>query len=179
MRSTMDDDGYRRENNDFEEVVCDDEDDDLMQPATSLTPLMNASHGGHVHAVKYLLAHGAKVDLCDGDGMQALHFAAQVASAECFRVLLRFGADPLAKDNFGRSALQCVSLHENLYSPGQVEWLALLKSASNFNECLVEQREKADGKAVQGAWIEKPTTAAAQLGDTRCEAKEAKGAISL
>ena len=35
----------------------------------------------------------------EADGMQALHFAAESASVDCFRVLLGAGANPVATDN--------------------------------------------------------------------------------
>jgi len=75
---------------------------------SGLTPLMHASIEGHVEAVKLLIAHGAELRLQDTDGMQAFHLAAEAASAECFHALLAAGANPLAKDNFDRSALECL-----------------------------------------------------------------------
>jgi len=69
---------------------------------------MHASNEGHFAAVKLLLSYGAELGLQDTDGMQAIHFAAEAASAECFRVLFEAGADPLAMDNFDRSALECL-----------------------------------------------------------------------
>jgi hypothetical protein len=81
----------------------------MENPRTlSLTPLMHASNEGHVEAVKLLLSNGAELGLEDADGMQALHFAAEAASAECCRVLFEAGADPSAMDHFDRGALECL-----------------------------------------------------------------------
>jgi len=146
--------------------------------ATGLTPLMKASCGGHVNAVRFLLAHGAILDLCDGDGMQAIHFAVQAASAECVRVLLEVGANPLAKDDFGRTALQYVSIDGSLHTSAQPELMALLKMASNLTACLVEQTAEADGKAAVIAGISnKAITTAAPNEETQCEAEGAMPAV--
>jgi len=96
----------------------------------SLTPLTHAAQEGHVEAVELLLRFGANVDLHEADGMQALHFAAMSASVECFRMLLAANANPLAKDNFGRDALECVPLPQITANPSKREWLQLFKESS-------------------------------------------------
>jgi len=99
----------------------------------SFTPLMNASSEGHVEVVQFLLSFGANPELREADGMQALHLAAQAASAGCFRALLEAGADPLAMDDFSRDPLQCVPLSIICHSAERHEWLALLKEASGIS----------------------------------------------
>lgn len=99
----------------------------VADSALSLTPLMYAAHDGHAEAVELLLRFGAKVDLYEADGMQALHFAALSASVDCFRILLGAGANPVAADNFGRDALECVPLSEVAASPSHGEWLQLFR----------------------------------------------------
>jgi len=98
--------------------------------ASSLTPLMLAAQGDHAEAVELLLRLGAAVDLREADGMQALHFAAESASVDCFRMLLGAGANPVATDNHGRDALQCVPLSQVAVSPSKREWLQLFKEAT-------------------------------------------------
>jgi len=105
---------------------------DLEPPnpwALSLTPLMHAAQEGHAEAVELLLRFGAQVNLHEADGMRALHFAAASASIECFRMLLGAGANPVAKDNFGHTALECAPLRRIAASPSRREWLQLFKEA--------------------------------------------------
>ena len=56
------------------------------------TPLMLASHDGHVNAVTFLIKHGADVDLQDKDGDTALHYAASSSLPEIVETLLNLGA---------------------------------------------------------------------------------------
>ncbi|WP_439101254.1 ankyrin repeat domain-containing protein [Congregibacter sp.] len=56
--------------------------------------------------VRLLLEHNARIDSRDGDGRQALHWAAsQAEGVETTRLLLSAGADPNARSNSGGSAL--------------------------------------------------------------------------
>jgi len=105
--------------------------------ATSLTPLMFAACEGQVEAVELLLSLGAKLDLCDADGMQALHMAAQASSAECFSALLNAGANPLARDNFDRNAMECVPLALASFGPADQKWPTSLKEASLISEMIL------------------------------------------
>jgi len=117
-------------------IGCDDADAESTdadlsdQSALSLTPLMHAAQEGQTEAVQLLLRLGAKVDLREADGMQALHFAAASASLDCFRTLLGAGANPVATDNFGRDALACLPLSQIAASPSKREWLQLFKEAN-------------------------------------------------
>jgi len=105
-------------------------DSEQLNPfALSLTPLMHAAQEGHTEAVALLLRRGAQVNLHEQDGMQALHFAAASASIECFRMLLGAGANPMAKDVFGRGALACVPMSQIAASPSRQDWLQLFKEA--------------------------------------------------
>jgi len=124
--------------------------------ATSLTPLMFASCEGHADSVELLLSLGAKLNLCDGDGMQALHMASEASSAECFRVLLNAGANPLAKDNFDRNAMECVPPAMPVFGPVEQKWPALLKEASLISKMIMgtvgvaEAKERCEKKSVAG-----------------------------
>jgi len=110
---------------------------EAVPTTTSLTPLMFASCEGQVEAVELLLSFGAKLDLSDADGMQALHMAAQASSAECFRALLNAGANPLARDNFDRNPMECVPLSMPSFGPAEQTWPALLKEASLISEMIM------------------------------------------
>jgi hypothetical protein len=110
--------------------------DESMMPVCrneplGLTSLMYASNEGHVDAVKLLLRSRAKVDLQEADGMEAIHFAAQAECAKCFRALLDAGADPLAKDDSDKDALQYVPLDAICRTTARHEWLSLLKEAGS------------------------------------------------
>jgi len=105
---------------------------DLKAPnpqASSLTPLMHAAFEGHAEAVELLLRSGAQVNLCEADGMQALHFAAMSSSINCFRLLLGAGANRVAQDNFGRDALEHSPVAKNAADPSKQEWLQLFEAA--------------------------------------------------
>jgi len=103
---------------------------DDADSALGLTPLMYAAQEGRAEAVELLLHLGAKVDLYEADRMQALHFAALSASLGCFRILLGAGANPVARDNFGRDALECVPLAEVAAGPSKGDWLKLFSEVS-------------------------------------------------
>jgi len=119
--------------------------------ANSLTPLMFASCEGHIEAVELLLTFGAKLDLCDEEGMQALHMAAQASSAECFRALLNAGANPLTRDNFDRNAMQCVPPPMPSFGPAEQKWPALLKEAGLISEMITGAVGVAE--ATENAWL--------------------------
>ena len=66
---------------------------------------MIAALESHTDVVRTLLVVGANVEVRDDDGTTALMVAAQAASERCLALLLRNGADPLARDSSGRTAL--------------------------------------------------------------------------
>jgi len=119
------------------------------------TPLMHAAWEGHIEAVNLLLSLGANTDLQAADGMQALHLAAHSASDDCFQALLQSGANPLAKDNLGRDALQCVPFVKISHRSADRKWLTLLKEASGMAALVAtllladeEEFQPADGLAI-------------------------------
>ena len=62
----------------------------------------DASMAGDVAAVRTLLQHGGDVNAAEGDGMTALHWAAEHGDHELARLLLEAGANPRAETRVGR-----------------------------------------------------------------------------
>jgi len=157
----------RMDDEDVYSVLGDEKNDaDLTGPeARSLTPLMYASDAGHLEAVELLLSYDARSDVRDPDGMQALHFAAQSASAACFRALLEAGANPLVKDNFDCDALDYVPLAGKSHAMKK-EWLALRKDAGGLflagaHGVRVKTAEEIEFQA-EAVWQEAETAVAAR-----------------
>jgi len=77
-----------------------------------ITPLMGACSRDFVEFVELLISHGANVNKKwssgsnGSNGFTALHFASKMGLYnDCSKLLLQNGADPNAKDDFGKSAL--------------------------------------------------------------------------
>jgi ankyrin repeat protein len=64
----------------------------------------DAAMRGDTAAVRTLLRQGADVNAAQGDGMTALHWAADHGDQELAALLLRFGANPAAVTRIGRHA---------------------------------------------------------------------------
>ncbi len=64
-------------------------------------PLIDAARQGDVEAVRSLLASGADANTRPGDGMTALHWAAELGHAAVAEVLLSAGAEVEAKTRIG------------------------------------------------------------------------------
>ena len=62
------------------------------------TPLIRASHNGHLAAVAALLTAGADVRAVDASDSSSLHWAAMRGHVECVTALLKAGADPHARN---------------------------------------------------------------------------------
>jgi ankyrin repeat protein len=77
----------------------------LGHPPEGATPLVIASSKGKAKAVATLLAHGARVDSRDKQGMSALAYAARAGPPgdSCVYLLLGAGADPNSVDESGYS----------------------------------------------------------------------------
>jgi ankyrin repeat protein len=78
-----------------------------------LSALFHACHNpdddrGHPDMVRLLLQHGADVEVAIGFGVRPLMFAAGNGEAGVVQALLDGGADPLARNEFGRTALMMV-----------------------------------------------------------------------
>ena len=64
-------------------------------------PLIDAARNGDVEAVRSLLSEGADVNAAQGDGMTALHWAAELGHTAVADLLLSVGADVGAKTRIG------------------------------------------------------------------------------
>ena len=65
------------------------------------SPLLDATKRGDVVAVRSLLEGGADPDVARGDGLTALHLAAQQGSLEIAQLLIEAGANVEAKTRIG------------------------------------------------------------------------------
>jgi ankyrin repeat protein len=70
-----------------------------------LSPLMGAAAGGHPDVVKYLLAHGAEVNVTNDQWQTPLMLAATAGNLECVTLLLDAGAKVDAKARGGATVL--------------------------------------------------------------------------
>src|SRR5437867_4217380 len=61
----------------------------------------DAAMRGDAAAVRALLREGADVNIAEGDGMTALHFAAEHGDPEVAALLLESGANPRAETRIG------------------------------------------------------------------------------
>ena len=64
-------------------------------------PLIDAARNGDVEAVRSLLSEGADVNVAQGDGMTALHWAAELGHTAVADLLLSAGADVEANTRIG------------------------------------------------------------------------------
>jgi ankyrin repeat protein len=82
----------------------------LTAAAPGDAPVADAAMRGDVEAVRALLKQGADVNAAQGDGMTALHWAAERGSAEIVQLLVRAGAtlDPRTR-NAGYTPLHLAS----------------------------------------------------------------------
>jgi ankyrin repeat protein len=76
------------------------------RPSWGRTCLHMATGNNHIGIVQLLLDGGAAVDSCDDNSSRTpLHVAAWFGYAQCARLLLRFGADPNARNQVSQSPL--------------------------------------------------------------------------
>ncbi|MGE3190916.1 MAG: ankyrin repeat domain-containing protein, partial [Vicinamibacterales bacterium] len=74
----------------------------LLAAAPSTTPVADAAMRGDRDAVRQLLQDGVDVNTAQGDGMTALHWAAQRGDTELAAMLLYAGADAAAVTRIGQ-----------------------------------------------------------------------------
>ena len=80
-----------------------------QEPPTAKAPdisIHEAAYTGNIEAVKQHLAAGTDVD-AKSFGLTPLHQAAQFGRKKIIELLIAQGADMNAKDNFGRTPLDC------------------------------------------------------------------------
>jgi uncharacterized protein len=73
-----------------------------LAAAVGESRVADAAMGGDVAAVRALLRGGADVNAAEGDGMTALHWAAEHGDQELAKVLLEAGANARAETRIGR-----------------------------------------------------------------------------
>ena len=73
----------------------------LAAGAAPDTPLADAAMRGDLEAVRALLRQGPEVNAAQGDGMTALHWAAEHGNANMAKMLVYAGADPDAATRIG------------------------------------------------------------------------------
>ncbi|KAJ3320606.1 hypothetical protein HDV06_005124 [Boothiomyces sp. JEL0866] len=79
-------------------------------------PLFMAAANGHVNILTHLVKHltPQQVNLPNSQGSRALHWAALNGQLECVKLLLQFGANPLLRDNSGKSPATLAEQGEHL-----------------------------------------------------------------
>ena len=65
------------------------------------SPVADAAMRGDIHEVETLLEQGSDVNLAQGDGMTALHWAGETGSAEMAKMLIYAGANVAALTRLG------------------------------------------------------------------------------
>src|ERR1051325_5130472 len=100
-----------------------------MLGAAASSPLADAASRGDRDAVRTLLKQGADVGAARGDGMTALHFAAERSDVEMTEMLLYAGANVAAVPRIG----QYTPLHLAAQAGSAPVVRALLKGGADVN----------------------------------------------
>lgn len=95
--------------------------------------VMQATKGGQLRALRYLILKGADTNLQDKDGRTAMHIAATEGKIDIFNVLAAAGANAAIKDYSGKTALD--------YAPKQIRptlEVTIAQTALDKNKALFE-----------------------------------------
>lgn len=96
-------------------------------PLQGRAALHIAAQAGSVPAIRFLLAHGAQVDLPNSEGETPLHEASFWAHPKAVSALLDAGADiNLPTGDYSYTALHNVLKYKNTVTPQQIETIELL-----------------------------------------------------
>jgi ankyrin repeat protein len=155
----------------------------LSGATTPESPVADAAMRGDVERVRSLLREGADVDAAQGDGMTALHWAAERGDADLADVLLDAGADVAAVTRLGDYAplhlatkrgharvverlLEAGADPETRTSSGGVAPLHLAAAAGSVEavRALLDHGTEVD--APEGMWRQTPLMYAAAAGRT-------------
>ena len=74
----------------------------LLGLTTAESPIADAAMNGDVESVRLLIRSGEEVNAAQGDGMTALHWAAENGNVEMLEMLLSAGANSEAVTRLGR-----------------------------------------------------------------------------
>lgn len=94
------------------------------------TPLICAASKGKIDTAKWLISHGAIVDHKAPSGRSALHSAAAGGHVEMCEVLIQSGANPLEKEQFGKTPR---ALAESYNHRAVSEYLRQVEATTTFS----------------------------------------------
>jgi uncharacterized protein len=101
----------------------------VVGAAPSASPIADAAMKGNREAVRTLIQQGADVNAAQGDGMSALHWAADKGDAELTELLVYAGANPAAVTRIG----QYTPLHLASRAGSAAAVRALLKAGAKVD----------------------------------------------
>ena len=152
----------------------------MIGMTTAETPVADAAMRGDIEAVRSLLRSGADVNAAQGDGMTALHWAAQTGERELAEVLVYAGARLNAGTRIGRYTALHIAAREGSREVAQVLveagadpgattsnsgatplHLAARSGDAGLISLLIEHGADTDAQA--GNWQQTPLTFAAAL----------------
>jgi cytohesin len=84
-----------------------------IRDVIGFTPLQLASGKGHTEVVKYLLEHGANIELGNDLGEKPLMYAARYGHYETVKILLEHEAKVNCRDTFRRTPLHDAAMYSN------------------------------------------------------------------
>ncbi len=87
----------------LEVLVAAGGDVDVTDRRMERSPIFSALMSRRPDTIRFLIDHGADLDLADRNGVTPLHLAASINDFDHVLMFLRLGADPLATDDIGTS----------------------------------------------------------------------------